>query len=59
LGGFALGLLAEESSEDTEWSRELFALVQRYQTLILEMEPRLCRRLGDSMKDVFAPIFKA
>ena len=58
LGGFALGLLAEESSEDTEWSRELFALVQRYQTLILEMEPRLCRRLGESMKEVLVPLLR-
>lgn len=58
LGGFALGLLAKESSGDAEWSRELLVHVQRYQTLILEMEPRLCRRLGESMKAVLIPMLR-
>ncbi|MEN4012494.1 MAG: hypothetical protein ROW48_10700 [Bellilinea sp.] len=59
LGGFALGLLAKESSGDAEWSRELLAHVQRYQTLILEMEPRTCRRLGESMKETLMPLLRA
>jgi DNA-binding Lrp family transcriptional regulator len=56
LGGFTLGLLAEENSGDPEWSKELLAHVQRYQVLILEMDPHLCRRLGESMKEALVPL---
>jgi DNA-binding MarR family transcriptional regulator len=56
LGGFALGMLAEENSGDPEWSRDLLTHVQRYQNLILKMEPRLCLRLGESMKQVLVPL---
>ncbi len=59
LGGFTLGLLANESNSDVEWNKLFLEHIRRYQSLVMDMEPRLCRRLGDSMKDVFAPIFKA
>jgi DNA-binding PadR family transcriptional regulator len=59
LGGFTLGLLANESSGDAEWNMLFLGHIRSYQSLVMDMEPRLCRRLGDSMKDVFAPIFKA
>ena len=58
LGGFALGLLAKESGGVHDWSEELLAHVQRYQTLILEMEPRQCRRLGESMKEALVPLLR-
>jgi hypothetical protein len=58
LGGFTLGLLANESNSDVEWNLLFLGHILRYQSLVMDMEPRLCRRLGDSMKDVFAPIFK-
>jgi len=56
LGGFALGILASESKGDPEWGRELFDHVKRYQTLVNEMEPKLCRKLARSLKQVFAPL---
>jgi len=59
LGGFTLGLLANESNSDVEWNKLFLEHIRRYQSLIMDMEPRLCRQLGDSMKNVFAPIFKA
>ncbi|MDO8753366.1 MAG: hypothetical protein Q7J80_05690, partial [Anaerolineales bacterium] len=59
LGGFTLGLLANESNSDVEWNKLFLEHIRRYQSLVMDMEPRLCRRLGDSMKDVFAPIFGA
>ena len=59
LGGFTLGLLATESNSDVELNMLLLGHIRRYQSLVMDMDPRLCRRLGDSMKDVFAPIFKA
>jgi len=57
LGGFTLGLLANESNSDVEWNMLFLEHIRRYQSLVMDMEPRLCRWLGDSMKDVFAPIF--
>jgi len=59
LGGFALGVLAKESGGVHDWSEELLAHVQRYQTLILEMEPRTCRRLGESMKETLMPLLRS
>jgi hypothetical protein len=56
LGGFALGILASETKGDPEWGRELFDHVKRYQTLVNEMEPKLCRKLARSLKQVFAPL---
>lgn len=59
LGGFTLGLLANESNSDVEWHKLFLEHIRRYQSLVMDMEPRLCHRLGDSMKDAFAPIFEA
>ena len=59
LGGFALGLLAKESSGGPDRSEEMLTHVQRYQTLILEMEPHLCRRLGESMKETLMPLLRS
>jgi len=59
LGGFTLGLLANESDSDVEWNKLFLGHIRRYQSLVMDMEPCLCRQLGDSMKDVFAPIFEA
>lgn len=59
LGGFTLGLLANESNGDVEWNMLFLEHIRRYQSLVMDMEPRMCRWLGDSMKDVFAPIFAA
>ncbi len=56
LGGFALGILASETKGDPEWGRELFDHVKRYQTLVNEMDPKLCRKLAHSLKQVFAPL---
>jgi hypothetical protein len=56
LGGFALGILAGETQGDPEWDRELFDHVRRYQTLVNEMDPKLCRKLARSLKQVFAPL---
>lgn len=56
LGGFALGVLADENPGDREWVCELFQHVQRYQALVLEMDPRLLKRLANSLNEVFAPL---
>lgn len=56
LGGFVLGLLANEVKSDVEWNQLFLKHIQRYQSLVMDMEPHLCHRLSDSMKNVLAPI---
>lgn len=59
LGGFVLGLLANENPVDLDRDQPILEYVERYQTLVMEMEPRLCRRLGDGIKDIFALVLKS
>lgn len=56
LGGFVLGLLANEDKSDVEWNQLFLKHIQRYQSLVMNMEPHLCHRLSDSIKNVLAPI---
>jgi DNA-binding MarR family transcriptional regulator len=56
LGGFALGILANENIDDRDWGRELIEHVSQYQTLVVNMNPRLCRKLAASLREVFKPL---
>ncbi|PKO01500.1 MAG: hypothetical protein CVU43_12710 [Chloroflexi bacterium HGW-Chloroflexi-5] len=58
LGGFVLGLLANENAIDSDRDQSIIEQVERYQALVMEMEPRLCRRLGDGLKDMFALVLQ-
>lgn len=53
LGGFALGILAEEAQNDEQWTQELLVHVRLYQQLVLEMEPDVCRRLTTHLEETF------
>jgi hypothetical protein len=59
LGGFVLGLLANENAVDLNRDHSIIEQVERYQGLVMEMEPRLCRRLGDGIKDMFALVLQS
>jgi DNA-binding MarR family transcriptional regulator len=59
LGGFALGILANENIDDRDWGRELIKHVSQYQTLVVNMNPRLCRKLATSLRDVLKPLEEA
>jgi hypothetical protein len=59
LGGFALGVLADEKFGDPEWVHELFQHVRRYQVLVMEMGPERLRRLATGLSEVFAPFLEA
>jgi len=61
LGGWALAALdAETKTAETKagetWRQEAFAHLRRYQALVIEMDPALCRRLSEGLRDVFAPL---
>lgn len=56
LGGFALGVLASERTEDEGWSPQFFEHVRRYQSLILEVDAKLLNRLAKSLGEVFVPL---
>lgn len=58
LGGFALGMLANETANDDVWRRELFEHVKHYQALVADMDLKLCRQLAKALKDIFAPLAK-
>lgn len=59
LGGFVLGLLANENPLDLERDQPILEYVERYQAMVMEMEPRLYRRLGDGIKDMLALVIKS
>lgn len=56
LGGFALGVLADEGVDDVAWRLQMFEHVQRYQTLILEMDTPLIGCLIKNLSEVFSPL---
>lgn len=56
LGGFALGVMAEEDGADEAWEQELLEHVWQYQTLVVDMDPATCRRLALLLEDVVAPL---
>ena len=58
LSGFVLGLLANENSIGIESDQPILEHVRRYQALLMDMEPRLCKRLGDGISDVFSLVLK-
>ena len=53
LGGFALGILVDETAEGREWSDELLQHVQRYQSLVSDMEPQTRKELAEHILIVF------
>jgi predicted transcriptional regulator len=53
LGGFALGILVDETVEGREWSHELLQHVQRYQSLVSDMEPQTRKELAKHILEVF------
>jgi DNA-binding PadR family transcriptional regulator len=59
LGGFILGLLASDNSLIFERDQPILEYVQRYQSLVSEMEPRLVNRLANNIHDMFSLVLKA
>lgn len=56
LGGFALGILARENSDDPQWLQEMFEHVRRFQTLITGMTPDERSRLGSSINQIYTSL---
>ncbi len=53
LGGFAMGILVGENSDDPVWSRELLEHVKRYQTYVIDMGVKEHRKLAMQLLQVF------
>ena len=58
LGGFILGLLATDNSLVLERDQPILEYIQRYQSLVSEMEPRLANRLANNIYDMFSSVLK-
>jgi DNA-binding PadR family transcriptional regulator len=56
LGGFSLGVLANEGVDDREWGQQLFEHVQQYLDNVMSMNDEDCRSLGEHLVKVFAPL---
>jgi transposase len=59
LGGWALAALEAETGAakgGDAWRQEVFTHLRRYQALVIEMDPALCRRLSAGLSDIFAPL---
>ncbi|MCP4360214.1 MAG: hypothetical protein GY796_19585 [Chloroflexi bacterium] len=56
LGGFSFGILAEEESEDQEWTRMLFEHVQQYLDFVMMLAPEERQPLGDYLANVFTAL---
>ena len=56
IGGFAMGLLALENSDDPEWAFELLEHVRRFQSHVMEMEPKDRHQLAINLLEVFEPL---
>jgi hypothetical protein len=59
LAGFTLGLLADENNSDQIWEIELLEHVKRYQAIVVDMDPSMCRRLATHLMKVFSPLVAA
>ena len=53
MGGFALGVLADEAQSDEKWAQELLVHMEHYQRLVLKIEPAVCRRLAQILGETF------
>ncbi|HOV06133.1 MAG TPA: Lrp/AsnC family transcriptional regulator [Anaerolineaceae bacterium] len=58
LGGFVLGLLAMENGPLVDGEHSILEHVQRYQTLVMDMEPRLCKRLAASLNEILTLVLQ-
>jgi DNA-binding MarR family transcriptional regulator len=56
LSGFALGVFANENEDSASCSSQMLDHVQRYQSLIMEMDTRLMKRLIKNLAEVFSPL---
>jgi hypothetical protein len=53
LGGFALGILAQENVRGSEWVDKLFVYIQQYTTIVLQLSPDECEQLAEALSGVF------
>jgi DNA-binding Lrp family transcriptional regulator len=56
LGGFAFGIMAQEETEDREWSQILLEHSLQYQEIVRCMAPDECKLLADNLMLVFTPM---
>lgn len=52
MGGFALGILAQENSKDEEWIQQLFIHIQQYQNIVKGLNPQECDQLAQALSEV-------
>jgi hypothetical protein len=53
LGGFALGILAQEKVPGDEWIQNFLAYIQRYLSIVNQLDPGDCDQLAEALHIVF------
>ena len=56
-GGFAFGLLAQECGEDDNWIQKLFEHIQKYLSIVQQLNPQECNQLADALSEVFETLY--
>ncbi len=51
LGGFALGILAQESDVEEDWLRELIIHLVKFQEIVIQLDLEECRRLAKDVRE--------
>ena len=56
LGGFAFGILAQDETEDREWSNMLLEHVLQYEEIARKLSPDECKLLADELRVIFLEV---
>jgi hypothetical protein len=51
LGGFSLGILAQESDVEEDWLRELIIHLVKFQEIVIQLDLEECRRLAEGVRE--------
>lgn len=53
LGGFALGILAQENMRGSEWVDKFYVYIQQYISIVLQLSPEECDQLSQALSGAF------
>ena len=56
LGGFAFGILAQEETDDHEWSSILLTHMLQYEEIVRKLSADECRLLADKLRKIFSEL---
>jgi hypothetical protein len=58
-GGFIFGMVTREKIIDLDNDRSIVPYMERYRSLVMEMDPQLCKQLGNDISEMFTFIIES